>query len=449
METTMAPRDNLLKEAIADAKMVRDAAIANARIQIEEAFAPHMDSLLSQKLRNAINEGENPGTSGIAGSGVTVDEPAPKEPTSDAWGSSHIKNKPQEVEPMGEGVEDPTELDAAGGPEAGVGGAPHAASPAVPAPQPPVVPVNPAAAPVADPALGGGQIPGDTQDDVLDLEAIIRELELDVADDAGMGAPAAPGAPAPAPAPAVAKEGFNDPMAGKKVDGPITVQKESTNGANDKDGPGAPQVDGVNGGKKVSPGQKVNQWEGDHESVETVEKDHGAISEELSLDEILREMEAEDGEPVNESYDKIASENAELKRSLRQHVEVIQFIKGKLHEVNMLNSKLLYTNRLFKSFDLNVDQKKKVVETFDRAQTVREVKLVYTTLAESFNGRSASGSKKSGAKGIVEGMASKPMGSTKPSSAAGVSATTKPQVLAEGNDMVARMQKLAGIKLSS
>ena len=61
-------------------------------------------------------------------------------------------------------------------------------------------------------------------------------------------------------------------------------------------------------------------------------------------------------------------------------------MKDKLHEVNILNAKLLYTNKLFKEYALSNDQKLKIVETFDRAQTTREIKLVYTTLAESFTG---------------------------------------------------------------
>ena len=46
----------LLKEAIADAKAVRETAIANAKIALEEAFAPKLQSILSKKLQAEINE---------------------------------------------------------------------------------------------------------------------------------------------------------------------------------------------------------------------------------------------------------------------------------------------------------------------------------------------------------------------------------------------------------
>ena len=41
---------DLLKEAIADAKAVRETALANAKMALEEAFTPHLKSMLSAKL---------------------------------------------------------------------------------------------------------------------------------------------------------------------------------------------------------------------------------------------------------------------------------------------------------------------------------------------------------------------------------------------------------------
>jgi hypothetical protein len=104
-----------------------------------------------------------------------------------------------------------------------------------------------------------------------------------------------------------------------------------------------------------------------------------------------------------------------------------------LNEVNLLNAKLLFTNKLFRAHGLTNEQKLKVVETFDRATNLREVKLVFATLAESFGSRTASPSKQ-----IKEskGSASKAIASTKPKSK---------KVIEEGFDMKARFQKLANI----
>jgi hypothetical protein len=96
-----------------------------------------------------------------------------------------------------------------------------------------------------------------------------------------------------------------------------------------------------------------------------------------------------------------------------------------------LNAKLLYTNKLFKGYNLSNDQKLKIVETFDRAKNSREVKLVYSTLAESFAGKTGRAVTKINES---KAIASKSTGSTKPK-----------QVISEGNELANRFKKLAGI----
>ena len=46
---------NLLKEAIADAKAVRETAIANAKLALEEAFTPKLQSMLSNKIEEELD----------------------------------------------------------------------------------------------------------------------------------------------------------------------------------------------------------------------------------------------------------------------------------------------------------------------------------------------------------------------------------------------------------
>lgn len=423
------PRDNLLKEAIADAKTIRDTAIANAKISLEEAFKPHLASIISTRLRNeaAVNE-DNDASSEIGGGAVTVKNPGPKNPSKATSDSSHIENPGLEVEDifdgptgqpkkvtendMGLGGDDELDLDIDFGGEgdeeigldAGMGGefggAPEGDLGAV--------------APEGDPFGGEPEMGGDEVSD-LDLEAIIRELEMDVDGHGDLGAEVPQ------------MESFQDAHAGKEVDGALDGSlKETVAGSpgegSHKDGKSPTAVHGVNGGKKVSPGQEVTGTKSE------------TMMEEVDLDEILREI--EDAEEAEEHDSKhIATENVALKKNLREHREVIQYLRGKLQEVNMLNAKLLFTNKLFKSFDMNVGQKMKVVETFDRATTLREVKLIFTTLAESFSGKRV-GSKKSQTR-ITEGLSSKAIGGTKPK---------VPQVLAEGNDMRERFMKLANIK---
>ena len=120
-------------------------------------------------------------------------------------------------------------------------------------------------------------------------------------------------------------------------------------------------------------------------------------------------------------------------------------MRGKLNEVNLLNAKLLYTNKLFKKHALSEDQKLKVVESFDLTKNVREAKLVYATLGESFRtqatevveeSKSAPKKKKTEKNPLTEGIASKAIKSTKPSK----------KILSEGNELADRFKKLAGIK---
>ena len=107
-------------------------------------------------------------------------------------------------------------------------------------------------------------------------------------------------------------------------------------------------------------------------------------------------------------------------------------MKDKLHEVNILNAKLLFTNKLFKEFALDNNQKLRVVETFDRAQTTREIKLVYSTLAESFKGGNVMRKSK------IRESASTKTGSTKPSK-------QSRKVITEEAQVAERFKRLAGL----
>ena len=135
----------------------------------------------------------------------------------------------------------------------------------------------------------------------------------------------------------------------------------------------------------------------------------------------------------------INEENEALKSQLGEHVQTVKYLKGVLAETNLLNAKLLYTNKLFKGKNLNEEQKLKIINTFDLTKNIREVKLAYTVLAESFNAGGSVAKKKTNAtvSTITEGLASKPVSSTKPDST-----IVEPQA----DVMASRFQKLAGIK---
>jgi hypothetical protein len=111
--------------------------------------------------------------------------------------------------------------------------------------------------------------------------------------------------------------------------------------------------------------------------------------------------------------------------------ETINELRKELNEVNLLNAKLLYTNKIFKAKNLTESEKIKVLNTFDKAETVKEVKLVFETLTESFRATTA---KKNPIKESL-GSASKT-----------ISTATPKQPIIEVNSAFARMQQLAGLK---
>jgi hypothetical protein len=150
----------------------------------------------------------------------------------------------------------------------------------------------------------------------------------------------------------------------------------------------------------------------------------------------------EDGvtaEEMAEALVAINEENEALKKQLAESLSTVKYMKGVLAETNLLNAKLLYTNKLFKGKSLNEDQKLKIINTFDLTKNIREVKLAYTVLAESLNSGASVVKKKTNttAQTITEGLASKPVSSTKPDST-----IVEPQA----EVMASRFQKLAGIK---
>ena len=148
-------------------------------------------------------------------------------------------------------------------------------------------------------------------------------------------------------------------------------------------------------------------------------------------------------------HDMGAAAGSELRREseardaeLEETKAALETVKTELNEVNLLNSKLLYVNRIFKANNLDEGQKLRVVETLDNAETTKEAKLIYETIKDTFNvAKSKKASVKNKTKSLKEnfGMASK---------AAGTSTAPKKEVISESTDMISRFQKLANIKIS-
>ena len=326
-------KSDLLKEAIADARTVKETAIANAKIALEEAFTPRIHSMLSTKLSEQLDDEEEVEDVEM---GVEDEMPA-EEPEMDM-------DAEMDAEPAAVGVGVDLDMD-------------------------------------GDYDIEGELGMGAEEEEMDDMEAEpeMGEEDMDAEYDA-----------------AEMEEGrYNE--ADMDLDEIIRELEE--------------------GMYEEEMDEQVADSAGD-DGDGMIEEDIDAI-----IESILAEEEAEDETDEDES---------DMVSELNEAYATIEELRSVINEVNLLNAKLLYTNKLFRNFELNESQKMKVIENFDRAANTREVKLVFSTLAESFNRPTA---KK---RVVKESYASKPTQTTAPSKA------TK-QVLSEGNELANRWKKLAGL----
>ena len=338
---------DLLKEAIADAKAVRETALQNAKMALEEAFTPHLKSMLSAKLAEEDeDEDENPFADKEEDEEESAEEgmhdsPRREDDDEEMEVDETSDESPRREEDDEEEVDESTIIE--------IDGVKYA------------------------PIVSEDEHEDEDEEDMdeseeLDLESVIKELE----------------------------EELNE----TESDDEDSVNEEEV----------------------------VTEAEHDDEDEDKDEVDEQSTSSGIGSGTSVKQPSAGDEEDpgkgkVHESVEAIQSE-------LKEYKEAVTFLRDKLHEVNILNAKLLYTNKLFKEFVLSNDQKLKIVETFDRAQTSREIKLVYSTLAESYtdNGKEKK-------EVVKESYASKKSGGTAP----------KTKIISEEVEVADRFRKLAGI----
>ena len=241
---------------------------------------------------------------------------------------------------------------------------------------------------------------GEHEDDELDLEAIIRELEAEINEED--------------------EEEMEEGREDKEKD---EVKEEDEVNEEDKE-----EMDENDVSSGIGKGDNAHDKKsGDSTDLGKANKAKHESVEDFDLDEILEALK----EGPEEEEDEEKNEVTKLRAELDETREAVKFMRDKLNEVNLLNAKLLFTNKLFRAYGLNNEQKMKVVETFDRASNLREVKLVYSTMAETFGGNANKNIKES------KGSASKAVASTK--------SEKQGKVITEGNAMRDRFKKLANI----
>ena len=400
---------NLLKEAIADAKAVKETAIANAKLALEEAFTPHLKSMLSAKLQEMDEDEE-------VKEEVELDE-------MDAV-SFRRKNSPSH------------EMDADGGP---VNPVPH--------------------------KVGKSTVQEDEIDEEVNLDELLKELAEDARTDAE-------------------EEGYKDGMKDEKED----LMKEDDRTDAEEEG----YLDGEKDEKEdmeddmedeeidledmseddlksfiedvisdmvsageIEPGEEFVEDEIEVEDVEDVEVEDD-VDVDIEIDEAKKEevdeaKKEEVDEAKKEEVDEAKKEEVDEmsdpdmrhgdkgdseveketeKMRFKEVMSEIEALKSELQEVNLLNAKLLYTNKIFKEKNLAESKKVKVLKAFDKAETVRDAKSIFETLNEGILDTPAIN------ESIKKGSASK---------ATGLEPKAEKQPIIESNDVYNRMRKLAGL----
>lgn len=356
----------MFKQAIAEAKSVREAAIANAKEALEETLTPHLKDMLAAKLQEM--EDKDSKDEEVVNEVEEIEEGNYEEDKEKAI-EEEFTTEEEEVEDDSEESED--EAPAEAGEEEIEDIAPEAE------------------------LEGEEEIDGDEDLSKLSVDQFKDMIRDIIAQEVGAGA---------------GEEELGMDMDGGDIEGM---------------GDEAPMEE---------PGMEPEMG-----------AEPEAEDDEIDLDELLRELEGVVSEEKDEKDESVTEDtavevpaesdtkekniNRTLKEDLKDALTTIETLRTDLQEVNLLNSKLLYVNKIFKSSNLAESQKVNIIAAFDKAETVKEVKLVFETVSENV----VTTKKGNVTESKIKGLASKAAG------------TSTREVISEVSDTVRRMQKLAGI----
>ena len=360
--------NDLLKEAIADAKSVKETAIANAKLALEEAFTPHLKSMLSAKLEEMDKD--------------DVDEGY------DKYEEDDVK---EEMDSKDDVKEEKEELDE----------------------------IN------LDELLAELELDEDARTDAEEegYKDGMKDEKEDLKEDERTDAE---------------EEGYLDGEKDEKEDDDDNLEDEEIDledmSEDDLKGFIEDVIKDLVADGTIEAGDEAMEDEEDVVDMDDMEDmediDIDVEIDEAKVDDLDEEMskkEKAEGDDRKKD-DRIEAETEKMR--FKEALDEINALKVELQEVNLLNAKLLYTNKVFKSKNLSEDKKVKVLKAFDKASTVKEAKVIFETLNEGLVSKSTSK-----AQVRPQGLASK---------ATGVITEAKKPII-ESNDVYNRMRKLAGL----
>ncbi len=403
----MATNRDLLKEAIADAKAVKETAITNAKLALEEAFTPHLKSMLSAKLAEMDKDDEV------------------KEEKEDEVKEADAPSFERKNSPAGDSLKD-----------------------------------------LAPKKVGQSTVQEDKKEEVdeeINLDELLAELEdskdlsekKDSKDDKD--------SIKEDEASDEEEEGYLDGMKDEKEDEEDREEDEEIDledmSEDDLKGFIEDVIKDMVADGEIEPGDEFVEDEVEVEDVEDIDVVDD-VDVDVEIDEAKKE-EMDESEKVDEAKDELdemskkekeegddrkpvkdeskpqqqtvgmsyGKSDSKMVKELEAALASVNELKTELNEVNLLNAKLLYTNKIFKAKNLTESKKVKVLKAFDKAKDVRQAKTIFETLETGLVDRSINES-------ISKGAASK---------ATGVEPKAVKQPIIESNDVYNRMRKLAGL----
>ena len=358
----MSNNRDLLKEAIADAKAVKETAIANAKAALEEAFTPHLKSMLAAKLEEMDKD--------------DVDEEYHKYEEDDV--KMEEVNKTKEVEEAKKEEIDEEEIN-------------------------------------LDELLAELE-EGEDKDEVKESEEIEESEEITEEEEVE------------------AEESENEEAEGEMEEEEVDLEDMTEDDLKSfiedviKDMVEAGELEA---GEEMEMDDEESEMDMD---IEVEDEAEPMMEEKEELEEMDEVSWNEKNNPTRGASKKeldpkkVGKSTSAYAVNLEEVMAEVNELKQELQEVNLLNAKLLYTNKIFKSKNLSEDKKVKVLKAFDKAETVKEAKVIFETLNEGMV------SKKPTVVNEIKGSASK---------ATGIAPKAKQPIVE--NAAFARMQKLAGI----
>ena len=419
----MANKD-LFKQAIAEAKSVREAAIANAKEALEETLTPHLKDMLAAKLQEmedssveeeVVNESEE--VEEVAEETINeekVEESTDEEVNEEESVEEAMKDDDKKDESIDEAPAKDDEMDEAK----------HDDAKDEAIEEEDLTEVEPVEAAEEEAEDDSEESDDEAEhDEEPEGDEDISNLTVDQFKDMIRDI--------------IAQEVGGDAAADDMDAGDIEPMGD------EEDAIEEPEMAGDE--EEIDLDELLAELEATEESVEEAKHDDDKKDEEVNEEETVEEVstanstEVQDtanaeaqGTNVNRTVkEEVNEEVTEEKSELDQALETIETLKSELNEVNILNSKLLYVNKIFKSNNLSESQKVNIIAAFDKAETVKEVKLVFETVSDNI----VDVKKENVSEAKVKGMASKATGTT----------ASKPEGEIVLSEAAQRMQKLAGI----